>query len=359
MSFLTTPPASPSTIRDRSAPEAFFRDVHGRFVEAEKRSGENREHYFRAGQQVFQLRFAGARMVPFLTAAFEHLRTEPVDAPSLTVCLWDSGSTGVAMGPPPWSREDFVFRGEIRGYNTDRFRTAYQPGLDALSLLDREKNLAVYWVRGNKPEPYREKPLQTILFWWLAGQGGQLLHSAGVGTPEGGILLAGQGGSGKSVTSLACLREGLTFLGDDYVLVRAGPPPLAQSLYNSVKIDADQLPNFPEFADAVVNRETMNTDKALIFAHRCAPRRCGSGFPIRALCIPRVTGLGETTFRPAPADRVVTEFCTSTLFALPGAGRQVYEQVTRLARHTPCFFLDVGTDLHGIPAAVLELLSRS
>ncbi len=359
MSSLTTPPAFPSILRDRSAPEAFFLDVHRHFVEAEERAGQESAHYFRAGELVFQLRFAGARMVPFLTPAFEHLRTEPVDDPSLTVCVWDSGSTGVAMPPPPWSREDFIFRGEIRGYNTDRFRTAYQPGLDALSLLDREKNLAVYWVRGNKPEPYREKPLQTILCWWLAGQGGQLLHSAGVGTPEGGILLAGQGGSGKSVTSLACLREGLTFLGDDYVLVRAGPPPLAESLYNSVKINPDQLPKFPEFADAVVNRETMNTEKALIFAHRCAPRRCGSCFPIRALCIPRVTGLPETTFRPAPVERVVTAFCTSTLFALPGAGREVYEQVTRLVRHAPCFFLEVGTVLRGIPAAVLELLSRS
>jgi hypothetical protein len=224
------------------------------------------------------------------------------------------------MPPPPWSREDFVFRGEIRGYNTARISTAYQAGLDALSLLDLETNLAVYWMRGDAVAPFREKPLQTILYWWLTRQGGQLLHSAGVGTPEGGLLLAGRGGSGKSVTSLACLRAGLTFLGDDYVLVRADPPPFAQSVYNSVKVRPDQLPKFPEFAGAVVNPQTMHADKALIFAHQCAPRCCGSSFPIRAFCIPRVTGLRDTTFQPAPADAIVTAFCTSTLFARPAPG---------------------------------------
>jgi hypothetical protein len=350
-------PSETSPLRERVAPETFFREAHGGFLEAEQRAGEESGHYFRIGPHVLRIRFAGTRMVPFITPALEHLRTAAVHEPSLTVCVWDSDSTGVPMGPPPWSREDFVFRGEIRGFNTDRIRTAYQAGIDALSLLDLEANLAVYWMRGNAPAPYREKPLQTILYWWLARRGGQLLHCAGVGMPEGGLLLAGRGGSGKSVASLACLRAGLTFLGDDYVLVRADPPPFAQSLYNSVKVNADQLPKFPEFSGAVVNPGTMDADKALIFAHRWAPQCCGSGFPIRALCIPRVTGLRDTIFRPAPAEEVVTAFCTSTLFALPGAGREVYQRVTRLVGEAPSFFLDAGTDLEGIPAAVLEFLS--
>lgn len=339
-------------------PEEFFRETHRGFLDAESRAGEESGHYFRVGNHVMRVRFAGPRLVPFITPALEHLRTNAVDAPSLTVCVWDSDSTGVRMPPPPWSREDFVFRGEIRGYNTERIRTAYQAGLDALSVLDLDANLAVYWMRGDAPAPYREKPLQTILYWWLTRQGGQLLHSAGVGTPEGGFLLAGRGGSGKSVTSLACIRAGLAFLGDDYVLLRGESPPVAQSLYNSVKVHADQLPRFPEFTGAVINPRTMHEDKALIFAHRCAPRSCGSEFPIRALCIPRVTGLKDTTLQPAPADAIVTAFCTSTLFALPGAGREVYQRVTRLVRDVPCFFLDAGTDLDRIPEAIRGFLSE-
>jgi len=151
----------------------------------------------------------------------------------------------------------------------------------------------------------------------------------------------------------------MIFLGDDYVLLRAGPPFFAESLYNSVKVSADQLSRFREFAGAVVNPETMGTDKALIFAHRCAPQCCGSGFPVRALCIPRVTGRRETTFRPAPAGEMVSALCTSTLFALPGAGREVYQSVTRLVREVPSFFLEAGTDLDGIPASVLEFLARN
>jgi len=125
MTSLLKPPLVPSKIPERAAPEAFFHEAYQAFMEAEKRAGAENEHYFRIGRHVLHLRFAGGRMVPFITPALEHLRTEPVEVPSLTVCVWDNDSTGIRMGPPPWSREDFVFRGEIRGYNTERIRTAY------------------------------------------------------------------------------------------------------------------------------------------------------------------------------------------------------------------------------------------
>src|SRR5919199_1815349 len=154
---------------------------------------------------------------------------------------------------------------------------------DALRVLDSEAGLAWYWIAdaGSLPSWERACPIRQILFWFLAPRGYLQVHGAAVGTPEGGALIVGPAGSGKSTTALACLGSDLLYAGDDYVAVALEPSPRVASPYNSGKIEKahlrDRLPRLLPHADR------LDDEKAVVYAERHFPQQTTAGFPLPAL----------------------------------------------------------------------------
>ena len=182
-----------------TSPATFFKKAYQTFQQAEKLAGGPVNRFYTIAGYTIQLRFAGPALIPFITPALEHLTAEPGSTPALTVCLWDSASTRTKMPPPPWSADDYIARGEVRGYNNDHIHTFFHVGAGALSMLDTRQDLALHWIRDARQLPYYESaaPLRAILHWWMRNHGCQLVHGGAVGTPLGGVLLAGRGGSGN------------------------------------------------------------------------------------------------------------------------------------------------------------------
>ena len=72
-----------------------------------------------------------------------------------------------------------------------------------------------------------------------------------MGTAEGGALLLGASGAGKSTTTLACLASGLAIAGDDFVLVEpAGIDAVVHSISTTAKLSRAALLRFPDLASA-------------------------------------------------------------------------------------------------------------
>ena len=184
----------PSVKAEETSPAAFFEQVYHTFQQAERLAGGSVDRLYTIGGYTIQLRFAGPVLIPFITPALEHLAAKPGSAPVLTVCLWDSVSTGTKTPPPPWSADDYIARGEIRGYNNDHIHTVFHVGAGVLSMLDTRQDLALHWVRDARQFPYYESaaPLRAILHWWMRNHGRQLVHGGAVGTSMGGVLLAGK-----------------------------------------------------------------------------------------------------------------------------------------------------------------------
>lgn len=306
-----------------------------------------------------RLRFAGPALVSSITRAFEHLSVSQ-SSPLLTICIWDTASTEKRMPPPPWEGDDFLARGVIQGYNDDRIHTAFQHGSGAVSLLDANRDLAVFWVSSAEDLPYWEKgsPLRTILHWWLARNERQLVHGAAVGNDRGAVLIGGKGGSGKSTTALACLESDLLYLGDDYTVLRSDPFAMVYSLYNSAKINADNVARLPHLGEKISNPDRLDSEKALLFVHEHYPAKTVSELPIRAILLPRVTGLRETRLKKTPTAQALTALAPSTIFQLPRAGAEAFKFLAAIAKQVPCFTFEVGTDLSGIPAAIEGLLAE-
>jgi hypothetical protein len=339
----------------------FFNIAHQTFMRARQEAENPVERFYKIGSYTVRLQFAGAALIPFLTPALEHLSALPCPQPDLTLCLWDSASTHTDMPPPPWSWDAYLVRGEVPAYNNDRIRTAYYPERGVLSVLDIEASTGVYWFRDAANIPYYESgsPLLAMLHGWMSAHGRQLVHAGAVGTAQGGVLLVGKGGSGKSTTSLLCITSDLLYASDDYCLITTDrEQPYVYSLYNSGKVNADDVQRFPLLAPALSNTSRLSTEKALFFLHRYFPEKIAGGFPIRAVLLPRVTGRPETRLRKVSASAAMLALAPSTIFQLPGAGQPAFQSLGELAKKVPSYVLEVGTDLSAIPDVIKNLLAE-
>ena len=354
---MPTAPVDISLNEQSSRSVEYFQSVYDLFKSSQQVTGPV-ERNFKIGGYFVRLSFSGEALLS-LTRALEHLAVDDHATPDLTICLWDSESTGQRMTPRPWQEDDFLARGVIQGYNTERIYTAFQHGSGAVSVLDKERNLAVFWAPDAKL-PYWEygSPIRTILHWWLLSQGLQLVHAAAVGNSTGGVLIGGKGGSGKSTTALACLESDLSYVGDDYTLLGLDSGPVVHSLYNSAKLNSDHVQRFPELLPKVANTERLVDEKALLFVHEHYPSKVATRLPVRAILLPRVTGLPETRWKRVSVAMALAALAPSTIFQLPRAGNEALKFLAAFARQLPCFSLEVGTDLSTIPPVIEELLAE-
>jgi hypothetical protein len=349
----------------------YFELVREGFQRALESIGDRVERSYQIAGHHVLLSFAGSGLVDKLTRAFSHLETKMSDPPELTICLWDSESTQTPLPLLVSSLVDLVrlrwferldIRKEIKDYNDARIKTMFHLGPDILSLLDLDRNLALYWVESSARIPYYEEgyPLTPILSWWLENRGYQLLHAAGVGSSAGGVIVAGKGGSGKSTTALACLDSSLKFLGDDYCILETRESPQIHSLYSTAKLKGNEdLERFPRLKPLIANLERLGDEKALLFVKDHFPEKLVRQFPLRAVFVPRVTGNAETVVGEISAARTLRSLAPGTLFQLPGSGQSAFQAMSALVKLVPCRQLDLGREVSSIPRAIQEYLEKT
>ncbi len=311
--------------------------------------------YYGTGPYSFRLDFAGTALTFCLAPAFDHLETRDTSA-DCHIFLWDTQSTGVALPAPPWKWTESV-RNEV--HIGSRIKIVYNGDSGSLVMYDAETRRAVFWTRQASDIPYYEMgaPLLPVMHWWLASRGCQLVHAGAVGSRDGGVLLVGRGGSGKSTTALACLTGGLDFVSDDYCALSTDPAYI-HGLYCSAKLAADGRNRLPALAEAIHRPEATPAEKTLYLLHRLYPGRLSAGFPLRAILLPRVAGTRETRLNPIPPAQALRALAPSTIFQLAGAGAEAFQRLAAVVRRVPSFEIAVGTDLVQIPATIRRILSE-
>jgi hypothetical protein len=252
-------------------------------------------------------------------------------------------------------------RGELQGFHSENISAIYHPGPDVLSVVDAAHGQAYFLKRDDSPFPYWEigSPFRYILHSYFSTRGYQFVHGAAVGTPESGVLLAGKGGAGKSTTSLLCAKAGLLYAGDDYCLVDPQSA-YVHSLYNTGKLggveDLERLPDLTGRSSNADGFEHGGKDKGVFFIPDIWPERLSSGFPIRAILVPRISGDRESRLEEcAPADALMA-MLASTVAQLPLAKQDDCDRLAHLAENLPAYVLHLGTDLEQIPAVVRSVL---
>lgn len=328
------------------------------FLRAATGAGELAEYRLRVAGVGLCLRFAGRALLPGLTRAFRHLPVEGVEVPDLTVSIWDGVSTGSAFPPiPGMNPETGPTSGKLVLGGSASQSMALSAKLDSgvISLLDLAGNRGYFFVPDAFRLPVSEMgaPLLAILHNWLVSRGALIAHAGAIGFAEGGVLLVGRGGSGKSTTALACARDGLGYAADDYCLLTQEPEVTAHGLYSSAKVDDAGL---GRLGLATASGEQRIGDKRLLFLAEHGPGKLIPSFPVRAVLLPRLDAGNQARLEPVSAAEALRALAPSTLLQLPGASARLLQSLAAVVRDRPCYTLALGNDLASATALIRGLI---
>ncbi len=309
-----------------------------------------------AGHSV-HIRVVGNDWAAIVAASMSHL-LEPDAAecdPALTIDVWDVHETGVAAAhlatvdttaPPILMKtsDDGRFVGEDRHHGTvwlDRTRSRIVGCTLAANRLNLDE---------------RARPFHKMLSAWLEDRGVQFVH-AGLITHAGkGILFVGNGGAGKSTSSIACLRAGMGYLGDDFIgLGHDDGRFVGHGLYASCLLNVHHIKRFPDL-QALAHAPNYDVEeKFVLYLTEAFPANLRRRISIDALVLPRVVEQPQTTFRAATKAATLMAMAPTSVMLLPRPNRAAFDRLTQLVSTTPSYWLELGRDVDRIPDAVKTL----
>ncbi len=336
----------------------FYENFLEKFNMAAHKMGE-KKLFFQIAETTLCLNFAGSELVSKLTNALAHLIIPFTPNPDITINVFDSESTGIIAPPPPCDWSCFTDRGDIWGFNSKRIKTAFHWSEYSVNLLDLETNNGIYWVKSSKSFPYwvYSSPFRTLIHWWMEKNNCQLLHAAAVGIDNKAVLITGKGGAGKSTTSLTCLKNGLKYLGDDYVIVKKDPTPYVYSLYCSAKLNVKDIIKFPELIHLTSPRTNEDQEKEVLFIYPKLKEQIALKMPLVAILTPVIQPLEETTFSPTLFWPIQRAICFTTMTQLPGVGKHTQSYINDFITKLPCYILKPGRNLTLIPQAIINFIT--
>ncbi len=352
-------------VASSESPQAleFLEKLQHVFEHATRQSGEVIERFYSIGGYSVRLQFAGQALVQAITPALEHLRSEPTIAPDASIGIWDGESTGTELPPLFWQQRGY--RPPAGRYDSSDIRVQLhmEPTVGILSLIDVAANRGYFWIQSAALLPLYQSgsPLLRLLHWWMAGRGRNLVHGGAVGgavgVSEGGILLVGKGGMGKSTATLSCLDSPLFYGSDDYSLVALNPKPHFYSLYNSGKVNSADVGKHA-FISTAQRDGLLDNQKALYFLYSHFSHKIIREFPLRAIVIPHIMGQRDSRIRPATSGQALLALAPSTIFQLPGEETDTLSRLSGLVKLLPSYVLESGTDLAQIPTVLTELVMK-
>lgn len=340
---------------------SYFDDALVRFVRAEAQAVEVVTRYFRIAGQNLAIRFAGKSLVPMVCPAFEHLEIDPTVGQTFTINCWEQATTRISMPPRPWGDSENFSHGEIPSHiDADRYLHINHAS-GAVVVADRRKNLATFWVRSSSEINTYEiaAPFRDFLNWWGSVRGLFQIHAGAVGYPDGGALLVGRSGAGKSNTTLACLQSDMLYLSDDCCLLDTAGEPFLHGIYNSAKIYRSDLDRYPIFGAHRDSGIPTPENKALFFLNRISPERVSAGFPLKVMLVVRVADAPDTNLSPISPAAVLLTMGPDNILRWPVVGRSALSSLAEAVRKVPCHYLNVGADRSRIPGTIAAAIGNS
>lgn len=309
-----------------------------------------------AGHPV-RLRVAGNAWADIVAASMGHLAgaTAAGVKPALTVDVWDVAETGVQ--PPPLMEPD-LSAPPILMKSSDDGRFVGEERAHGMQWLDRSSDHIVGFAQSadrlNLDE--RARPFHKMLSAWLEDRGVQFVHSGLITHADKGILFVGNGGAGKSTSSISCLRAGMGYLGDDFIGLGVEDNRfVGYGLYASCLLNVHHIKRFPDLQPLAHAPHYDYELKYVLYLTEAFPKCLRRRTGIHALMLPRVVDAEVTTFRLATKGETLKAIAPTSVMLLPRPNRAAFERLTQLVQVTPSYWLELGRRVDLIPDAVKAL----
>lgn len=225
-------------------------------------------------------------------------------------------------------------------------------------LNPREGSMRWHRTPNAREAVARYDALGRVMPLMLHAEGSLCLHAAGVASEDGGMVIVGPKGRGKSSLALACVAAGARLAGDDVSVVRPGDFPMLQPGAPFVRVREDSARALERFAA----REQMENGSKMLVPPNEIERPLRKLAPLRAIYLLEAAESGAI---PARRERLAGPQATLAILAQSTNARLLGSQEqTRILRRTsslvssvPVYALYVARDFSRIGDAARQLLS--
>ena len=330
---------------------------------AERHIPASRIYQVQFGPSVLTVHFHGFADEDAYGHALQPATAATAEASPFAIHVIDGAACGLPRPRLAWKPSDFGRKRTVRGWSDSRRTTYLLPEERGLAIADWCVGQAMVWIPGSDVVPWYER---AAPFRWLFDNLAtrlemSTLHAAIIGMKGRGVLLAGQGGTGKSTLALAALGRGLDFVSDDYCLLsQQGGRAVAYPLYRSAKwkVDASVTAGWlqdirPDAIDRTQMKNILHVDVA-------RPGQPVSQLSVEAIIAPAIAPNQTTSARlePISGQTALRFLAASTIAQSEGDGESLVRSLGDLARSIPAYRLLMPRDPDASVAAIDELLAE-
>lgn len=280
-----------------------------------------------------------------LLFSLAHLLVPATDtAAALTIWYAEEKDLPAKLKAPPWT---FNNQGYTTAIDQEDYQIFFLPWQKQLFLYSRELKTGIYWTSSAENLPWWEATFsfRTLFHLWTRDLPAQLVHAGAIAKDEHtAVLITGPSGSGKSTSCLNLVRAGYKYLGDDYVWVELEPKPVVHALYQTAKVEADNLlARFSDWKSAIHNPEDYKSQKAIFNMRALAPASWLNKAALKAILLPRVAQQENSVFQPASPAASLMGMAPTTLHHLPHHRQIAFQKFSRLSHALPAYQWQLGT----------------
>lgn len=232
-------------------------------------------------------------------------------------------------------------------------RAIYSEERGAWDIFDTSDGFGIRLQNGieGAAEWEHTAPLAYFCKWTSEAQGHTMVHAASIAWQGKGALLIGEGGAGKSGTTLGAMLNGFDSAGDDYTLLSGGPPYTAYSLYRTFKQSSEGMARLGLPKSMPLNWQ----GKAVFRPETVCGRPIAGATPIHALLMPEI-GAHSTMIEPMAPAPLFKQMTISTLRQISGNFADVFRYCAELVRELPCYRLRLSPDNDEITLVLKKFL---
>jgi hypothetical protein len=174
-------------------------------------------------------------------------------------------------------------------------------------------------------------------------------------------LFGGHGGAGKSTSSIACLRAGHRYLGDDFIGLQQLDDGSfdGYGFYATCLLELGHVDRFEDFSAHALAPYHPHEDKALFFLTDLFPGAVCHKTQIDMIALPRVVDEDESSLQRASKAETMLALAPTSVMLLPVPTAKAFHTLAQLVEGLPCYHLHIGRNIDRIPEAVRKLANAS